>query len=464
MADNGSADLQPKKIGGYKILKLIAEGGMGRVYRAKKGRREVAIKILNGGIDQDHGKQLFAKEQELLEVLKSSEHIVGFIETGVHEGRPYLVLELLDGLTLQQLIDQRDKPLDAKDVLEITLGICKALVDIHGAGIVHRDLKPGNIMLVLTNQGSRVVVIDFNIGEWFEKLAYESDMAMGTPIYMAPEQARGEALNEKCDIFSLGCILYEMLTLKWLVGQPSDNRAVIEAHARMTSAPIGDRPSNVSPELWEILKRTLHTNPEARPSAADLVKKLERILDGKKLVLPELPKVPTVSKTPTPGIRVNTEETLPPPPQRRSWVAVGMGVMMACLLLFIGSLKLYALVMPGRQEPRIYSDTDLTVTVPLTPAPTPDRTDEPPQPVVNEEPRPAPPRPIRTRSVQPQSRSAHVTRPVIHGIPRLQNGNYQIPHPEDWRYISPHRRHALCATFRAQGVHGRVFDDFCRNW
>ena len=210
----------------YQITALLGEGGMGTVYRArdKKLKRDVAIKILPAAFAADPASLgRFQREAEALASL-SHANIAAIHDIQECDGTTFLVLELVEGETLERIIELR-RSLPVSEVLTISRQICAALAAAHERGIVHRDLKPSNIKLT----ADRVVkLLDFGVARVLEEIKpadgisetramtrTEAGSVMGTPTYMAPEQARAESVDGRADLWALGCVIFEMLT-----GQP----------------------------------------------------------------------------------------------------------------------------------------------------------------------------------------------------------------------------------------------------
>ncbi len=197
------------KLGNYEITTKLGEGGMGEVYRAHDARlnRSVAVKILAQGTR-------FEQEAKALGALNHP-NIVAVYDAGQDNGQFYIVSELVDGESLRALIDRGRIP--TKKLIDIAVQIADALAAAHAVGIVHRDLKPENVMI--TREG-RVKVLDFGLAKQLIAAAGDNTatialstpgMVMGTVGYMSPEQVRGEPLDYRSDIFSFGCVLYEMI-------------------------------------------------------------------------------------------------------------------------------------------------------------------------------------------------------------------------------------------------------------
>jgi serine/threonine protein kinase len=207
------------RLGPYEILESLGAGGMGEVHRARDTRlgREVALKVLPEAGSADAGRlRRFAREARAVAALDHP-NILAIHDVGSHQGRPYLVTELLEGDSLQVRLVEGG--LTVAGALELAIPIAQALAAAHAKGIVHRDLKPAN--LFLTKDG-RVKVLDFGLAKLSEEAEPGSEEAtasrpteagtiLGTVGYMSPEQARGRVSDHRTDIFSFGVVLSEML-------------------------------------------------------------------------------------------------------------------------------------------------------------------------------------------------------------------------------------------------------------
>ncbi len=216
LSDMRGTALVGRQIGAYTVLSLLGAGGMGEVYRARDPRlaRDVAIKVLPADPTPDRSRsRRFLREAQAIAGLNHP-HICVVHDVGEQEGISYLVMEYLEGQTLRERL--RDAaPLPLPDGLTIALEVAEALVEAHRHGIVHRDVKPGNIML--TGRGTKL--LDFGLARPVEAIEVPSTTALtsagvvlGTPHYMSPEQARGQPVDARSDVFSLGAVIYEMVT------------------------------------------------------------------------------------------------------------------------------------------------------------------------------------------------------------------------------------------------------------
>lgn len=202
----------PATIGNYHIVKTIGYGGMATVYQGvdPELNRVVAIKLLH-----EHLAVTGASRQRFLKEAQAAASIVhpNVIPIyGIHltDGRPFLAMPLISGGSLQQRLD-RDGPLPLQDALNISLQIAEALEAAHAKGVIHRDVKPANILLEDGN--NRVILSDFGLARTLDDANQTaSGLISGTPAYMSPEQARGEQVDARTDLYSLGCVLYAMCT------------------------------------------------------------------------------------------------------------------------------------------------------------------------------------------------------------------------------------------------------------
>jgi Tol biopolymer transport system component len=273
------------KLGPYEIQSPLGAGGMGEVYRARDTRlgREVAIKVLPEALARDADRlRRFEQEARTIAALNHP-NILAIHDIGTHDGAPFLVSELLEGMTLREKLEAG--PLPVRRAIENALGIAQGLAAAHEKGIVHRDLKPENVFL--TRDG-RVKVLDFGLAKLVRPeernetaLTLASStlpgMVMGTVGYMSPEQVRGEASDARSDIFSFGAVLYEMMT-----GKRAFKR---DTSAETMTAVLREEPPELSDTGWQgplglqrILTRCLEKSVERRfQSASDLAFAIESL-------------------------------------------------------------------------------------------------------------------------------------------------------------------------------------------
>ena len=207
-------------LGRYTIEGELGSGGFAEVYRAiqhSMSDRPVAIKMIRAEVaDNEEYKQRFLKEVEAVSRINHP-HIVTVHEAGsTDDGELFLVMELLEGRTLEEAMEH-EAPLAPERTIHLMAQVCEALDAAHKAGVIHRDLKPANIFLLPgTNTNEEFVkVLDFGIAKTSESPDLKltgTDMVIGTPQYMSPEQIRNKPISPSCDIYTLGIILYELLT------------------------------------------------------------------------------------------------------------------------------------------------------------------------------------------------------------------------------------------------------------
>jgi len=272
-------------LGPYQIAGLVGEGGMGAVYRAKDTRlgRDVAIKVLTGFTLSDRERLLRFEQEARATGMLNHPNLLTIYDVGRDaDGAPFLVSELLEGETLSNRLGRG--PLSPRKSVDAALQMANGLAAAHEKGIVHRDLKPDNIFL--TRDG-RLKILDFGIaklnalasgdGPAFEVAATEPGMVLGTVGYMSPEQVRGESVDQRSDIFSLGAIFYEMLT-----GQRAFKRnsgiETLGAILKEDPPELTDILPNVPQALERLVRRCLEKDRDLRfQNARDLAFNLETL-------------------------------------------------------------------------------------------------------------------------------------------------------------------------------------------
>jgi serine/threonine-protein kinase len=273
-----------KRLGPYEVLTRIGGGGMGDVYRARDTRldRTVAIKVMAGRHASDPElKQRFRREARNISRL-AHPHICTLLDIGSEADCDFLVMEYLEGETLAQRLQRGVLPLD--EALEIASDVGDALDKAHRLGVVHRDLKPGNVML--TAAGTKL--LDFGLAKDVRHEPANADaetiasdtapgMVWGTTAYMSPEQARGLEVDARSDVWSLGVVMYEMLTGRLPFGGPTRSDIVASILLQDPPPPAEFR-RDLPEDLSRILQKALAKNPSARyQTAADLLRDLDRV-------------------------------------------------------------------------------------------------------------------------------------------------------------------------------------------
>ncbi len=273
-----------RQLGSYQLEERIGRGGMGEVWRARHRMlaRPAAIKLIRGevlGDDRERVEARFEREARALAGLRSP-HTVSVFDFGrTLDGRLFLVMELLHGLPLDRVLKLYG-PLPASRVVPILIGACHSLSEAHAAGIVHRDVKPANLFLCHDGDGiERVKVLDFGLVKDARsvQLSLEGKIS-GTPEYMAPEQAHGNELDGRADLYSLGCTAFHLLSGRPVFREPSDVATLLAHQAEPPPALSSVSAAPIPPELEALIARCLAKQPEFRPiSAASLGRALSAI-------------------------------------------------------------------------------------------------------------------------------------------------------------------------------------------
>ncbi|MET9376133.1 Stk1 family PASTA domain-containing Ser/Thr kinase [Streptomyces sp. NPDC002992] len=285
---------EPRRLGGrYELGSVLGRGGMAEVYLAHDTRlgRTVAVKTLRADLARDPSFQArFRREAQsaaslnhpaIVAVYDTGEDMVYDSASGGGSGVsiPYIVMEYVDGSTLRELLHSGRKLLPER-TLEMTVGILQALEYSHRAGIVHRDIKPANVMLTRTGQ---VKVMDFGIARAMGDAGMtmtQTAAVIGTAQYLSPEQAKGEQVDARSDLYSTGCLLYELLTVRPpFVGDSPV--AVAYQHVREEPQPPSNFDPEITPSMDAIVLKALVKDPDYRYQSADEMRAdIEACLDG----------------------------------------------------------------------------------------------------------------------------------------------------------------------------------------
>jgi len=305
----------------YEVLSLLGEGGMGKVYLAQDARlnRKVGLKILPMQLANNQERmRRFTQEAKTAAALNHA-NIAHIFEIGEQNNTRFIAMEYVEGETLRQLLSRRKQ--ETKRAVEFAAQVASGLSAAHKEGVIHRDIKPENLMVTTNGQ---IKILDFGLAKIIEKqkdVAGVNDLTtaylpssgraettpgviMGTVSYMSPEQARGEKLDQRTDIFSLGVVLYEMVTSK----RPFDGKSAIDTlHAIINQEPpsITKLNSQLPPELGDILAKALAKEPPERyQHAGDFeldLRRFKRALESNTLIsthtlaVPEKKRIPRVS-------------------------------------------------------------------------------------------------------------------------------------------------------------------------
>jgi serine/threonine protein kinase len=334
------------RLGGYRVLRLLGAGGMGGVFLAEdmQLQRHVALKVMRPHVAAMPGAaQRFLREARMAAAVKH-EHVVTIYQVGEDHGVPFIAQELLDGETLDDRL-KREGQLSIRDAVAIGQQIAAGLAAAHAKGLIHRDIKPANVWLECGVRNAecgmeepatpiqhselrgpnsaigRVKLLDFGLARAFDDDSHltQTGVTVGTPSYMAPEQASGNPVDARVDLFSLGVVLYRMTTGRL----PFPGKSVLEvlrALANVTPPPARDANSDVPCDLSDLIDRLMRKDPQDRPSAArDVLRELADVVGSRR--------EPTLS---------NTTATAPAlaarrPPSRR-WL-IAMSSLLAVVLL-----------------------------------------------------------------------------------------------------------------------------------
>src|SRR5690242_6371378 len=248
----------------YRLDSELGRGGMGTVFRATdlELRREVAVKILSATSQTSDGRERLVREARAAAALNHP-HIVTIHDVGEAAGMPFLVMELVAGPRLSQA-----RPTELSRVVEIAAQICAALEHAHAASIVHRDLKPDNVLLSGTSQASNVKLADLGLALAADAARISrAGVIVGTAAYMAPEQALGQPVDGRSDLYALGVLLYELTTGR-VPFTGDDPLTIVSQHVHAPVVPPRVLRSDIPPMLETIIVRLLAKDPAQRFSSA----------------------------------------------------------------------------------------------------------------------------------------------------------------------------------------------------
>ena len=357
-----------KRVGHYEIIRQIGEGGMGVVYlgRDTKLDRLVAIKLLNTRFERNADNiRRFVQEAKAASALNHP-NILTIFEIGEIEGSHYIVSEYIEGTTLRDLM--KSEKIELRKIVDIVSQIAGALAAAHKARIVHRDIKPENIII---RDDGYAKVLDFGLAKLLpdgDLQALDDDttrhqnttasgIILGTVNYMSPEQAKGKKVDERTDIFSLGVVLYEMLTGR----APFAGDSVAETFAKLIEhepEPIDTYLPSVPEEMQQVVSRMLEKSPENRyqsvREAADDLKALDGGLSNSLLDRSRQPinenRTAVMQQTTAGGANTTDQNTEPPIRWYRRWLVMSaLGIFLLACLGFAGYLLLQSAVLSSNE-------------------------------------------------------------------------------------------------------------------
>jgi eukaryotic-like serine/threonine-protein kinase len=325
----------------YEVDKPLGRGGMAQVFRGTDRvlGRTVAIKVL----DQKHRNDAkfvtrFRREAQAAAGINHP-NVVSVFDTGSEDGLHYIVMEYVDGETLDDVL-AREKVLPPERVVAIAEPVARALDAAHQKGMVHRDVKPGNIML---DRSGTVKVVDFGIARAAaDDTLTQTGIVLGTAAYLSPEQAQGVAVDPRSDVYSLGCVLYEMLTgRKPFTGDSA--LAIAYKHVREDPAPPSQVNPDIPPELEAVVMTAMAKDPAQRfPSGGAMQEALSAAATGE---MPAMAAVGAGATEPLPGSGdtavMTTQEAGPEPPPERPprwwlpWLVIGVILLALVVLGFL---------------------------------------------------------------------------------------------------------------------------------
>jgi len=286
-----TTEVGPLVLGGFRVGRLLGAGGMGQVYEAHDPHldRRVAVKVIHPQVAADpKARARFLREAKAAAAVEH-DHVVPILQVGQDGGCLYLAMPYLRGESLADRL-RRPEPVPLADVLQVGREAAAGLSAAHARGLVHRDVKPANLWLESLPDGRwRVKILDFGLAHHPEAGdVSEPGAILGTPTYMAPEQARGDRVDARADLYSLGCVLYRLCTGR--VPFPGESTmSVLVALAVETPTPTCDLNPAVPPRLGRLIDRLLAKRPEDRPASADAVAAELREIERDGVAVPPVP-------------------------------------------------------------------------------------------------------------------------------------------------------------------------------
>lgn len=287
------------RLGPYRVLRILGHGGMGVVFEAEDEglQRKVALKTLHANHAADPtARQRFLQEGRSAAAV-DHENVVTIFQVGEANDVPYLAMQFLQGRSLEQKL-RIEKQLPSREILRIGQEIAQGLAAAHRLRLVHRDIKPSNIWLTAVQEPNRttptdgrVKILDFGLARAMEQTGpalTQQGLVVGTAGYMSPEQARGQSIDARSDLYSLGCVLYELGTGRLPLEGPDPLATLMATMLDTPPEPLAFNPGLPTP-LSDLIMKLLAKHPEERPStAASVAQHLARLAQGPSASLDEL--------------------------------------------------------------------------------------------------------------------------------------------------------------------------------
>ncbi|NUQ87113.1 MAG: Stk1 family PASTA domain-containing Ser/Thr kinase, partial [Glycomyces artemisiae] len=321
---------EPRLLGGrYEIGEVIGYGGMAEVHRGRDLRlgRDVAVKLLRADLSRDESFLIRFRREAQNSASLNHPNIVAVFDTGEEAGIPYMVMEFVNGRTLKEVLLAEGR-FDPAAACEVVADMCSALDFSHKHHIIHRDVKPGNVMLSETSQ---VKVMDFGIARALasgQATMTQTSAVIGTAQYLSPEQARGETVDARSDVYAVGCVLYELL-----VGHPpftGDNPvSVAYQHVREEARPPSELNPAIPASVDAVIMKALAKNPENRyHSAGEMREDLIRAARGQEVMAPAVMAAADRTAIIDPDATAPIRQLPTSKSKRRPWL-IALGVILA---------------------------------------------------------------------------------------------------------------------------------------
>ena len=258
--------------GRYTIVRKLGTGFTSEVFLAvdEANDAKVAIKLADSRTASDTNLVRRFEQEILLLERFSHRNLVKHLNHGFQDGKPFLIMEYIEGLTLSEWLKLNES---SKDIANLLIQLLEALKYIHSNGVVHRDLKPANIIIIKTLNGNHLKIIDFGFARWFngtERITMTGEI-VGSPVYMGPEQIKGsDKIDNRCDFFTFGIIAFEAFTgrLPFIAPTPSETAYMIFSES---PPDFNELRPDLPKELGDLINKCLKKQPYQRPHTADLI-------------------------------------------------------------------------------------------------------------------------------------------------------------------------------------------------